>query len=645
VLTSSKISAESSGQASPSRSAPRSASSSRLAGLTLAALGVVFGDIGTSPLYTMRAAFDPQSGLPVVDATVLGVLSLVFWSLLLVVTIKYVAVMLRADNQGEGGVLALVSLALRGLRPGGRGRELAIGLALVGAALFYGDGILTPAISVLSAVEGLEVATPAFQPYVVPIAVAILTGLFLLQRRGTGGIGVLFGPVMCLWFAVLACLGLWQILANPEVLRALNPAHGVRLFGSHGWVAFLALGAVVLAVTGAEALYADMGHFGRRPIGLAWLAIALPALLLNYFGQGALLLRTPDALANPFYRLVPPWALYPMVVLATAATIIASQAVISGAFSLTRQAVQLGYLPRLEIRHTSARSIGQVYLPRVNWLLTAGVIAVTLGFGSSSRLAGAYGIAVVGTMITGGVLALVVALTLWRWPPWFAVPVFALFLAIDLAFFGANLNKIPSGGWFPLVLAALGLCLMSTWRRGRRVVFDRLYRDAPALPSFLAGMRLRPPARVPGTAVFLTNNLDAVPRALLHNLKHNKVLHERVVTLRVVTEDVPRIAEPARVQVEHLGGNVHCVLVRYGFMESPDVPAALSRCQLGPPEPNMMETSFFLSRETYIPSGRPDLPPWREQLFIHLANGALDATRFFKLPPERVVEIGSRIEI
>jgi KUP system potassium uptake protein len=489
------------------------------------------------------------------------------------------------------------------------------------------------------------VATPAFQPYVVPIAVAILAGLFLLQRRGTGGIGVLFGPVMCLWFAVLACLGLWQILANPEVLQALNPVHGIRLFGSHGWVAFLALGAVVLAVTGAEALYADMGHFGRRPIGLAWLAIVLPALLLNYFGQGALLLRTPEALANPFYRLVPTWALYPMVVLATAATIIASQAVISGAFSLTRQAVQLGYLPRLEVRHTSAQAIGQVYLPRINWLLMAGVIAVTLGFGSSSRLAGAYGIAVVGTMITGGVLALVVALTLWRWPPWLAVPLFALFLAIDLAFLGANLNKIPSGGWFPLVLAGLGLYLMSTWRRGRRVVFDRLYRHAPALPSFLASMSLHPPARVPGTAVFLTNNLDAVPRALLHNLKHNKVLHERVVTLRVVTEDVPRIAAPERVQVEHLSANVHCVLVRYGFMESPDVPAALLRCQLGPPEPNMMETSFFLSRETYIPSGRPDLPPWREQLFIHLANSALDATKFFKLPPDRVVEIGSRIEI
>jgi KUP system potassium uptake protein len=644
VLSLEKSSIQRNGPDPGSPSAADPAGGRRLAGLTVAAIGVVYGDIGTSPLYTMRAAFAPHGGLPVADATVLGVLSLVFWSLLLVVTAKYVGVIMRADNQGEGGVLALVSLALRGLR-GGRGRGLALSLAMVGAALFYGDGVLTPAISVLSAVEGLEVATPAFQPYVVPIAVAILTALFVVQRRGTAAVGVLFGPVMCLWFAVLACLGLWQILANPEVLQALDPAHGIRLFESHGWVAFLALGAVVLAVTGAEALYADMGHFGRRPIRFAWLAIVLPALLLNYFGQGALLLRQPEALANPFYRLVPSWALYPMVVLATAATIIASQAVISGTFSLTRQAVQLGYLPRLEIRHTSAEAIGQVYLPRVNWLLLAGVIAVTTGFGSSSALAGAYGIAVVGTMITSGVLALVVALTLWRWRPWLAVPVFAPFLAIDLAFLGANVSKIPAGGWFPLVLAALGLYLMSTWRKGRAALHARLQAGAPTLRAFLASIKRQPLARVPGTAVFLTNNLDVVPRALLHNLKHNRVLHERVVTLRVITEDVPRVPPSDRVEVEHLGANVHRVLVRYGFMETPDVPAALLPCQLGPPEPSIMEISFFLSRETYIPSSRPDLPPWREQLFIHLANSALDATRFFKLPPDRVVEVGSQIEI
>jgi KUP system potassium uptake protein len=645
VLTLEKSSTQRNGPDPAPPRAPDRPRGRRLAGLTVAATGVVYGDIGTSPLYTMREAFGPRGGLLPDDAAVLGVLSLIFWALVLVVTIKYVAVILRADNQGEGGVLALVSLVLRGVRAGGRRQRVAILLAMIGAALFYGDGILTPAISVLGAVEGLKVATPAFEPYVVPAAVAILAGLFLVQRRGTGGVGVLFGPVMCLWFGVLAVLGVAQIVASPSILGALNPAHAIGLFGTHRWQAFVALGAVVLAVTGAEALYTDMGHFGRRPIRLAWLGFVLPALLLNYFGQGALLLRDPGALANPFYHLAPPWALYPMVVLATAATIIASQAVISGAFSLTRQAVQLGYLPRLEIRHTSAHEIGQVYLPRVNWLLMAGVVAVVIGFGSSSALAGAYGIAVVGAMSIDAVLALAVALLLWRWRPWLACLAFAAFLLVDFALLGASTTKVLQGGWFPILLAALVLLLMSTWRRGRRAVFDRLYQQAPALPSFLASIKREPPARVPGTAVFLTTNLDVVPRALLHNLKHNRVLHERVVTLRVVTEDVPRVPRSERVQVEHLGANVHRVLVRYGFMEDPDVPAALLPCQLGPPELNIMDTSFFLSRETYIPSGRPDLPPWREQLFIHLANSALDATRFFKLPPDRVVEVGSQVEI
>jgi KUP system potassium uptake protein len=492
---------------------------------------------------------------------------------------------------------------------------------------------------------GVPPATPAFEPYVVPAAVAILTGLFMVQRRGTGDVGALFGPVMGLWFAVLACLGLVQIVANPAILEALHPGHAIALFDSHRWQAFVALGAVVLAVTGAEALYTDMGHFGRRPIRLAWLGLVLPALLLNYFGQGALLLRDADALANPFYHLAPAWALYPLVVLATAATIIASQAVISGAFSLTRQAVQLGYLPRLEIRHTSTRQIGQVYLPRVNWLLMAGVIAVVVGFGSSSGLAGAYGIAVVGAMIIDVALAFAVALLIWRWQPWLAVLAFGTFMAVDLAFLGANAIKIPDGGWLPILLAALAVALMSTWRKGRAAVFERLYAGAPTLPSFLASLARRPIAHVPGTAVYLTNNLDLVPRALLHNLKHNKVLHERNVLLRVVTEDMPRVPRRDRMQVEHLAANVHRVLLRYGFMESPDVKAALLTCQLGPPEPDMMNTSFFLSRETYIPSGRPDLPRWREQLFIHLANSALDATRFFRLPPDRVVEVGSQVEI
>jgi KUP system potassium uptake protein len=450
---------------------------------------------------------------------------------------------------------------------------------------------------------------------------------------------------MCLWFAVLALLGLLQVLAHPAVLGALNPVHAISFLGTHRWQGFVALGAVVLAVTGAEALYIDMGHFGKRPIRLAWLGFVLPALLLNYFGQGALLIRDPGALANPFYHLAPPWALYPMVVLATAATIIASQAVISGAFSLTRQAVQLGYLPRMEIRHTSEQAIGQVYLPRVNWLLMTGVIAVVIGFGSSSKLAGAYGIAVVGSMVIDVVLAFGVALLLWRWRPWVAVLVFASFLVVDLAFLGASATKILQGGWFPILLAATVLLLISTWRRGRAALFDRLYAGSPGLPSFLTSLTRQPVPRVTGTAVYLTNNLEVVPRALLHNLKHNKVLHERIVVLRVATEDVPRVPDHERVQVEHLGSNFHRVLVRCGFMESCDVTALLMACQLGPPEPRVMDTSFFLSRETLVPSGRPDLPPWREQLFIHMANGALDATRFFKLPPDRVVELGSQVEI
>jgi KUP system potassium uptake protein len=629
---------------SPSDDLASGPSGNRLPLLVVSAIGVVFGDIGTSPLYTMREAFG-LGGLPLDDATVLGVLSLVFWALLVIVTIKYVAVIMQADNQGQGGVLALATLALRGLRAGGRRQRVAVVLAMVGAALFYGDGIITPAISVLSAVEGLKVATPAFEPYVVPIAIAILVGLFLVQRRGTGGVGKLFGPVMCIWFATLAVLGLWQILGHPSVLRALNPIYAVALFASQGWQAFVALGAVVLAVTGAEALYADMGHFGRWPIRFAWFSFVLPALLLNYFGQGALLIQDPGAVVNPFYRLAPPWALYPMVVLATWATVIASQAVISGAFSLTRQAIQLGYLPRLEIRHTSEQEIGQVYLPRVNWALMVAIVAVVVGFGSSSQLAAAYGIAVVGAMSIDAILACIVAITLWRWHPAAAGLAFALFISVDLAFFSSNALKIPAGGWFPIAFAAAVFALMSTWRTGREVLFQRLYRGAPSLRSFLASLARQKLVRVPGTAVFLTGNPEAVPRALLHNLKHNKVLHERVVVLKVQTEEVPQVPEPERVQVEHLGGNFHRVLLRYGFLEHPNVTAALIQCQLGAPEPNYMDTSFFLSRENIIPSDRPDLQPWREQIFMQMTNTALDATRYFRLPPDRVVEIGSQIEI
>ena len=615
----------------------------RLPALTIAAIGIVYGDIGTSPLYALREALGENGVLPLTEASVLGVLSLIFWALFGVVTVKYVIVILRADNRGEGGILALASLAQRNLSS--RRRRTVLVLAMVGAALFYGDGLITPSISVLSAIEGLKVATPLFEPYVVPIALGILVALFVIQSRGTGKIGLLFGPVVCLWFLVLGVLGVVQIAQRPHVLSALNPMHGLALFASHQWPAFVTLGAVFLAVTGAEALYADMGHFGRLPIRIAWLGLALPALLLNYFGQGALLLADPGTVTNPFYLLAPEWALYPMVVLATWATVIASQAVISGAFSISAQAVQLGYLPRLDVRHTSAQTAGQIYIPAINWLLLAGVVLLVLGFQSSSNLAAAYGIAVSGTMATTTVLAGIVARSHWRWPPALVVAVFGAFLAVDLTFLSANALKVFAGGWFPLALAAAVFFLMSTWHRGREIMFERLYRGAPSLRAFLTSLSVRPPTRVPGTAVFLTANPDTVPRALLHNLKHNKVLHERVVVLKVDTEHVPRVPTSKRLETEHLGANFHRVLVRYGFMERPDVPAALRSCQLGPPEPTLMDTSFFLSRETFLPSARPDLPRWREQIFIHMANAALDATRFFGLPPNRVVELGSQVEI
>ena len=614
-----------------------------LPALTIAAIGVVYGDIGTSPLYTMRIVFGENRVLPLTEASLLGVLSLIFWSLLVVVTLKYVIVILRADNRGEGGILALSALAQRALSS--RQRRSVVALAMIGAALFYGDGLITPAITVLSAIEGLKVATPLFEPYVVPFALVILIALFLVQSRGAGSIGLLFGPVMCLWFAVLGILGLIQIVQSPHVLLALDPSYALALFSAHQWLAFVTLGAVFLAVTGAEALYTDMGHFGRLPIRIAWFGLVMPGLLLNYFGQGALLLADPATVANPFYMLAPPWALYPMVVLATWATVIASQAVISGAFSISGQAVQLGLLPRLSVRHTSAHTMGQIYVPAINWLLLAGVVLLVLGFQSSSNLAAAYGIAVSAAMSIDAVLAGIVAHNVWGWRPALVVALFGTFLAVDLSFVSANALKILAGGWFPIVLAAVVFALMSTWRRGREVMFERLYRGAPALRSFLTSLSRRPPTRVPGTAVFLTANPAAVPRALLHNLKHNKVLHERVVVLKVETEDVPRVPTSERLEVEHMGANFHRVVVRYGFMEQPDVTAVLTSCQLGPPEPTLMDTSFFLSRETFLPSARPDLPRWREQVFIHMANAALDATRYFRLPPDRVVEVGSQVEI
>jgi KUP system potassium uptake protein len=614
-----------------------------LRALALAALGVVYGDIGTSPLYTMREAFGHAGGLHLSEPAVLGVLSLVFWSLILVVTVKYVVLILRADNRGEGGVLALGSLASRAVpRTPAFSWFIAI-LTIAGLALFYGDGLITPAISVLSAVEGLNTAAPALEPYVVPIAALVLLGLFLLQSRGTARVGALFGPVMLAWFVTLGLLGFAQIVQNPAVLAALDPRYALGLFGHAGWQAFVALGAIVLAVTGAEALYADMGHFGRAPIRVAWLGVVLPGLVLNYFGQGALVLRDPAALEHPFYHLVPGWALWPLIGLATCATIIASQAVISGVFSLTRQAIQLGYLPRMTVKHTSVTEIGQIYMPRVNWLLMVGVLLLVFSFRSSGNLAAAYGISVMGAMAIDAILAGLIAAWRWRWGPAAAL-VFGGFLLIDLAYFAANALKIPSGGWFPLVVAAVFTYLVVTWRRGRAVLWDKLYGRQPAVAAFIAGFDPEV-IRVRGTAVFMTSNPEAVPTALVHNIEHNQVLHEQVVLMTVRICDIPYVPEKQRVELAGLGAGFFRVVVSYGFMEQPDVPRALEFCEARGLRPDPARTSYFIGRETLIPTPRPPMGPIEARVFRFLSAGSLSATAYFRIPPERVVELGTQLEI
>ncbi len=627
----------------------RPATGSALAKLALGALGVVYGDIGTSPLYALKECFNGPHGVAASAENVLGVLSLVVWSMTFVVTFKYLACVMRADNRGEGGILALLALVARG-DPGRLGRRVLVVLGLFGAALLYGDGVITPAISVLGAVEGLSVAAPALSHWIVPGTVAILDLLFSFQRRGTATVGAVFGPVMLVWFLCIAVLGLRGIAVDPSILRALEPWRAIGFFARNGWQGFLVLGGVVLVMTGAEALYADMGHFGKRPIRVAWFAVAKPALVLNYLGQGAILLHDPAAARNPFYLVVPEWALYPMIAIATAAAIVASQALISGAFSLTRQAVQLGYSPRVTIRHTSSTEIGQIYLPEVNATIGFATVALVLGFESSSRLAAAYGIAVTGTMAITTLLFHRVARDLWKWPRIAAWPLTILFLSVDLAFFGANAVKIEEGGWFPIVAAALVFTLFSTWKRGREALAVGIQEAGLPLQVFLDDIARRKPQRVPGTAVFMTGNTGMVPAVLLHHLKHNKILHERVVLTSIGTEEIPSVPDAERVTVRELGSGFYQVIARYGFMETPDVPAMLSslprRRNAGPRlELLPLDTTYYLGRETLLPTGPSKMARWRKRLFIIMSRNAQTASAFFGLPPNRVVEMGAQIQL
>jgi len=615
-----------------------------LAFLSLAALGVVYGDIGTSPIYALRESLHGTHGVQVSPENVLGVLSLIFWSLILVISVKYLGFIMRADNRGEGGIIALTALVMPPAGEAEGGRRVLVLAGLFGAALLYGDSMITPAISVLSAVEGLEVATPFFSPYVIPITVVILIGLFSLQRRGTASVGSLFGPIMLVWFATLAVLGAVHITDNLGVVAALDPRRGIDFFLRNGVKGFLVLGSVFLVVTGGEALYADMGHFGRRPIRLTWFAFVLPALLLNYFGQGAMVIAHPETIEQPFYLMAPSWALYPLVGLTTVATVIASQAVISGAFSLTRQAVQLGYLPRLGIKHTSEREIGQIYISAINWALAAASIGLVLGFRSSSRLANAYGVAVTTDMVFTTLLFAFVARQKLGWSKTAIVLLVAGFLTVDLAFWGANLPKIPSGGWFPLVIAGILFVIMTTWRRGRVVLAEKYREQTLPLSLFVHEMKNKAPTRVSGTAVFMHGG-DATPPALLHNLKHNKVLHERVFLLKVETLEIPYVDTSSRIACEELGAGIFRIAARYGFAQDPHVPAALAQCVDRGLEFKPMDTTYFLGRENLIAISGGSMVLWRARLFALLSRNALGATAFFHLPPNRVVELGTQIEI
>jgi KUP system potassium uptake protein len=629
--------------ADPAATTPHRPSTRALLPLTLTAIGVVYGDIGTSPLYTIRECFFGTHSVAPTHENVLGVLSLVVYALLIVISIKYIAIVMRADNRGEGGILALT--ALLPAPKGGGSRNLLVALGIFGAALLYGDGMITPAITVLGAVEGLKVATPFFDPYVVPLTVVILIGIFAIQQHGTHRVGRLFGPVMVVWFITIALLGVSWIVKQPVVLTAFNPAHAVIFFETNGTHGFAVLGAVFLAVTGGEALYADMGHFGKRPIRFAWFSLVLPALLINYFGQGALLLLDNTAIEQPFFLLAPSWALLPMVGLATAAAIIASQALISGAFSLTQQAVQLGYCPRIDIDHTSSHHMGQIYVPQVNWALMVGTIAIVLGFRSSGALAAAYGIAVTLTMVITALLLHVIATERWHWPLGVAVVVTGIFLSIDLAFFGANLLKVFNGGWLPLVIGSVLFTMMTTWKTGRRLVAERLTARAVPLEHFVEETIAHGPIRVPGTAVFMTAQPRGTPPALMHNLRHNKVLHQRVVILTVTTTHTPHVTPSERLTVAPLGRDLYNASLRYGFMDEPNVPEALANAGDQGLVIDVADVTYFLGRETVIITNHPGMAPWRERLFVLMARNAARATAFFKLPADSVVELGVQVEI
>ncbi|HVS26541.1 MAG TPA: potassium transporter Kup [Burkholderiales bacterium] len=623
---------------------PDQGKSSRAA-LTLAALGVVYGDIGTSPLYAVKETFNPEHGIPLNAVNILGGLSAIFWALMIVVSLKYVILIMRADNKGEGGIMALLALASSAVKDHPQWSATIMLLGVFGASLFYGDAVLTPAISVLSAVEGLEVGTTAFKPYVVPIAVGVVISLFALQRRGTSVVGALFGPVTVLWFLAIAALGVVAIARNPEVLRALDPLHALAFVTQHGWASFVVLGAVLLAFTGAEALYADMGYFGKAPIRIAWFGLVFPALILNYFGQGALLIASPKALENPFYLLAPGWALYPTVALATAATVIASQAIISGTYSLTKQAIQLDYLPRMHVAQTSAKEIGQIYIPGANWVLLVVIIAVVIGFGSSSKLASAYGVAVTGTMLVTTFLTFFVIRFGWGYPLWLCIAATGFFIFVDAAFFSSSLLKIREGGWFPLAIGAVVFTVMTTWRRGRLLTFASQKRTAVPLAPFLESLSAHPPIRVPGTAVFMAGDPEAVPHALLHNLMHNKVLHERVVFVTVVPRNIPWVPSSDRVAVEPLGQGFNRLLVYFGFMDRPDLTQTLEVCKSYGLEFDLTQTTFFLSRATVIPTPKEGMALWREVLFATMARNAHTAADYYNIPANCVIELGTKIEI